>query len=446
MHVFHSLRAEDEPWLPKVFVPPIDYSLISERASAIVYSDAGGGRSAVLAMLKHETSGKEDKTGHVHWIAVSWEPDPPEQWDEHEVQHVWRKDVLAHCALGLLEHFSFHPDAWRRMPGWGQSFVLAFILAFPPPMLAYELDRLKEDAADAGVVWHSHLQHPPPSVNSLQTTLQRQSIAQIIRRLVSVLNRAGIQGIWVLMDGFERWEANIDLDRPRVKTSLERFFSTLAFFDYPGFAFKMAAPQTWRRLLSRTHAVSTRRVQEFELHWSEEALQTITERRLTLASGGKITSLTDLCEAPEVSQWLKRYGADNPRRWLAWTGDLYRAYLEAGGERPLPAEQWAKLRSRLVPRLRITPDRRVFVGSMEVTGLSESLYRVLEYLYEHSGEVCSRQALYQAYRPDEALPHGWENVMETVVWRLRQAIEPDPKHPMFIITERGRGIRLLRTR
>ena len=84
---------------------------------------------------------------------------------------------------------------------------------------------------------------------------------------------------------------------------------------------------------------------------------------------------------------------------------------------------------------------------MEVKGISESLFRVLEYLYVRDGEICSRKELYtRAYRPDEGLIGDWDGVMETVLWRLRQAIEPDPRHPIFLITERKRGIRLARTR
>ncbi len=319
----------------------------------------------------------------------------------------------------------------------------AFIGAFPPPMFDYKLARLQEEAPESGAAWLAHFKREPASASS---TLQRQPVFQIIKHLVMALKRADILGLWILVDGFERWEANIDLEKPQVKASLERFFSTLSFFDQPGFVFKIAAPLPWRRFLSRTHAVSTRRVQEFELRWREEALAAIAIRRLRLASGGAISSWADICEAPEVYAWLKRYGGGNPRRWLAWTGDLYRAFLEAGGDQPLSSDQWKKLRQKIAPRLRITPDNRIYVGSMEVQGLSQSLYRMLEYLYERSGEVCSRKELYQAYRPDEDLAYGWEAAVETAIWRLRKAIEPDPRHPIFIITERGRGVRLLRTR
>jgi len=442
MAAFGSLRAEDEPWLAQAFVPPPDFPLIAGRSSAIVYSEAGGGRTAVLSMLMHEAV-EEGAVDRAHWIAIPWEPDPPEHWEPSQIQNVWREDILSHCSLGLLEYFAGHPNAWDKFPEWARTFIQAFIGAFPPPMFDYELDRLQEETTESGAALLARLKH---NSSTTSATLQRQPVSQIIKRLVMALKRADILGLWILADRFERWEANIDLEKPQVKASLERFFSTLSFFDQPGFVFKIAAPLPWRRFLSRTHAVSTRRVQEFELRWREEALAAIAIRRLHLASGGAISSWADICEAPEVYAWLKRYGGGNPRRWLTWTGDLYRAFLEAGGDQPLSSNQWKKLRQKIAPRLRITPDKRVYVGSMEVHGLSQSLYRMLEYLYERSGEVCSRKELYQAYRPDEDLAYGWEATVETAIWRLRKAIEPDPRHPIFIITERGRGVRLMRTR
>ena len=443
LQAFAALRAEDEPWLPRAFHSPQDEALMAGPGSVVIYSEAGGGRSAMLRMLKRRSLSRHKKAAL--WLPVDWRPNPPEG-DERRTQMTWRRTLLESVALGALQYFAWEPRRREALPAWGQAYLSAFILAFASPLLDVELMQLHEEAPEASRAWLRTLNRPEGDLLLPPETVRLFPLTQAIRRLVEVVKRAGVQGVWVFVDGFERWEADLDLDDVVIQGALQRFFSTLAYFDQPGFAFKMAAPLRWRRFLTRTHAVNTRRVAEFELQWDVDDLTDIVALRLALASEGRVTKLIDLCDAPDVVTWLQRYGGGNPRRWLRWTGDLYRIYLEEGGERPLSIAMWRRLRTQLAPRLRITPDKRVWVGSLEIKGLSESLYRVLEYLYVRDGEICSRKELFtQAYRPGEAT-YGWEGTMETVIWRLRQAIEPDPHHPIFLITERGRGVRLARTR
>jgi DNA-binding response OmpR family regulator len=65
---------------------------------------------------------------------------------------------------------------------------------------------------------------------------------------------------------------------------------------------------------------------------------------------------------------------------------------------------------------------------------------LLTLLAEHSGETISVNSIADAL----GLPER-ERRRERVkwhVWKLRQAIEDDPKHPKLILTEPGQGYRL----
>jgi two-component system KDP operon response regulator KdpE len=71
--------------------------------------------------------------------------------------------------------------------------------------------------------------------------------------------------------------------------------------------------------------------------------------------------------------------------------------------------------------------------------LQPAEYLLLTHLAEHSGEIVSVSSIANALDlPDERRRER----VKWHVWKLRQSIEDDPKHPKLIITEAGRGYRL----
>jgi two-component system KDP operon response regulator KdpE len=84
--------------------------------------------------------------------------------------------------------------------------------------------------------------------------------------------------------------------------------------------------------------------------------------------------------------------------------------------------------------------RRVLVQG-EPIQLSPTEFSLLAVMIRHAGQILSaRQLLEQVW--------GWEymdNVeyLRVFVSRLRQKIEPDPKAPRYILTERGVGYRFV---
>jgi DNA-binding response OmpR family regulator len=117
--------------------------------------------------------------------------------------------------------------------------------------------------------------------------------------------------------------------------------------------------------------------------------------------------------------------------------------------------EWIEISRHHPPRLHIDlATDRVFVGYGEVHDLQPGAYKLLRYLYEHRPRTCSRSELY--YRAHLGLDHEprshedrewedptkWGGIVDTHLWRLRQKIERDPKRPLYIISERGRGVHL----
>jgi two-component system response regulator VicR len=80
----------------------------------------------------------------------------------------------------------------------------------------------------------------------------------------------------------------------------------------------------------------------------------------------------------------------------------------------------------------------------EPLSLSKLQYRLLAYLYERQGAVCTPQELFEAVY-GEHIPGGQASAdkrLEHLVTRLREKIEDDPSEPRYLITEHGRGLRL----
>ena len=64
-------------------------------------------------------------------------------------------------------------------------------------------------------------------------------------------------------------------------------------------------------------------------------------------------------------------------------------------------------------------------------------------LHRNAGRVCSKQEIAEAVWP-EYRAEVYDYQIESLVKRLREKLEPDPRQPVLILTVRGRGYRLSR--
>jgi len=80
-------------------------------------------------------------------------------------------------------------------------------------------------------------------------------------------------------------------------------------------------------------------------------------------------------------------------------------------------------------------DRRAVV-------LSPKEFALLAYLYEHRGQVCSKDDIGLAVWP-EYREGVYDYQIENLVRRLRARIEPDPNSPQLLLTLRGLGYKLV---
>jgi DNA-binding response OmpR family regulator len=87
--------------------------------------------------------------------------------------------------------------------------------------------------------------------------------------------------------------------------------------------------------------------------------------------------------------------------------------------------------------LRIDLLQHEILAGGEWLELSNTEYRLLAYLVQRAGRVVSTQEILEAvwgpeYRDNARYVHIY-------IWRLRQKLEEDPKHPRYVVTRRGVG-------
>jgi DNA-binding response OmpR family regulator len=73
--------------------------------------------------------------------------------------------------------------------------------------------------------------------------------------------------------------------------------------------------------------------------------------------------------------------------------------------------------------------------------LTSTEARLLFFMADNAGHVLShRELLEQVWGPEYVDNSDYTKLF---IWRLRQKIEPDPRHPRYILTERGVGYRMI---
>lgn len=88
----------------------------------------------------------------------------------------------------------------------------------------------------------------------------------------------------------------------------------------------------------------------------------------------------------------------------------------------------------------------VWVEGRPLADLSRLEFDLLRHLYRRLGQVCTREEIMNALYPTETQDPdkaGADNRIDTLVRRLRKAIEPAPAHPRYLLTVRGHGYKLI---
>jgi DNA-binding winged helix-turn-helix (wHTH) protein len=86
----------------------------------------------------------------------------------------------------------------------------------------------------------------------------------------------------------------------------------------------------------------------------------------------------------------------------------------------------------------------VLVDGKAIETLSDLEYRLLLFLYGRFDQVCDKYAIVETVWGEEYIDKVDDARIEKLISRVRQKIEPDPAHPRYLISLRGRGYKLTR--
>lgn len=453
MEAFDSHRAEDEPWLPAVFEAPPEFDLINSTRSCIVFGDPGSGKSAVYAVLIHNSL---TATERPHRLLVEWHPQPPKSQEELSSALVDRQldQVLDACAYSVIAFLARYPQTFTGTQQWVQWVLIWFVRCHLLGDFEVRTGRLAQQASEAGRELVAHLASSPVRAVLDPDTGPELVLAELVKALAEI----GLAGVWVLVDRLETWS---DIDASRLTAGLTAFLSALGLFEQRGFAYKIFLPTTLTSHLSSVSAIERRRVEVHHLRWTPNKLALLVSKRATLALGQPINSLASLCKDKSLPDWLQKCGDLTPRGWLEYMRPLVAAYLERvrrGQTAPIERAEWLEIRRRHPPLLKLDArSRTVMVGERAILDFPEGQFRLLAYLYANAGRTCSRSELH--YRADLGLDHEpravgdlyyespkeYSGKLDTAIWRLRDLIEPDLSEKnkyLFVITEKGKGYRL----
>ncbi len=442
---FRFLRAEEEPWLSACFVPPPEFSRMAESRSCVIFGEPGSGKTAICRELQARNTRPD---GRPVRLMTPWRPSPPPLEVRPDLAWVRRlvEGLLDACAAALVQYLCRFPEDYTRAPTWAQDRLIWFIHRYTLGQPEVRWGPWAEGSYPGAPLIRRILSAPVPVI-----LYDDASPEMVMAELLSGLGGLGLEGLWVIADGLEGW-ANVASEH--LTESLKSFLSTLSLFGQYSPVYKLFLPDEMEPAISRAEGLSRRRIEGVRIRWDAPALKSLLERRLAFAFGRETFPLEQLCNAPGLPGWLEKVGGTSPREWLDQVALLAEYYAMQPQSAPIDEETWKTLRREHPLRVYLDEEKRqVRIGGrlINLEDLPAKTYEMLRYLYRHSGRVVTKAELYfRAYLGKDRVPRQGDNdyewptryagLIDTNLWRLRQAIEPDPDDPVLLITRRGHGV------
>ena len=115
-------------------------------------------------------------------------------------------------------------------------------------------------------------------------------------------------------------------------------------------------------------------------------------------------------------------------------GSTFRAIMDALRDKRVEIIELAAPSHNVLAfgNIEIYPERRIVLKAGEKVRLNHGEFSMLLLLASTPGQVFSKEQLYDAAWNEE-YRYG-TTAVENIIWRLRQKLEDDPKHPVYIRT------------
>jgi hypothetical protein len=383
--------------------------------------------------------------------------------------------ILATGLTVLLREFVESPQGFLDLPQRRRRIFKALLESHAPSLLhpTFLSDHLREwgKEKEADLVEEAVEQEPQNVLLASTTELLPRflhaflveplellpgdlSLIERWRALVSLVRRVGLEAVCVLVDGLDEFSETALGAQEAMVSFLLPLVANLSLLEMPHVAFKFFLPLEVLEALQTNPAVRFDRLERYRLVWRDEHLVQMLQSRLQAFSGGRVPSLDAIADpsAPRrIDAQLARWAYGSPRNLLLLGDTLLAVHSGREGDpQPLFTEQdlqevperFGREYGPMVPRLSIDEkQQQVYIGGRPIEKLTPLEYDLLWFLYQNADEVKSKDDIYLAvYKTMEGVSN---EAIDSLVFRLRQKIEMSPKEPVYLITQRGQGYRLM---
>lgn len=286
----------------------------------------------------------------------------------------------------------------------------------------------------------------------------KATAVRLLGEFVDLAVAAGHQVVYVLVDRVDEFFETATNAAACAGFLLPLVSNPKLMEETPHLVFKFCLPTEIATEMRENPAFHFDRLPHYELEWQDEDLIEMLRGRVRAFNNQEIESLGEIATeeiAASIDQELATLAYGSPRRLLILGDFLLTAQCRrsATEETRLNRDDLKAARERyereygtLVPPLRVDDkQQRVMIGEQEIAGkLTPLEYKLLLFLYQAKGEVRSKDDVFDAiYGTADGVSN---EAIDSLVFRLRPEIERDPKNPVYLITERGRGYRLANTK
>lgn len=263
--------------------------------------------------------------------------------------------------------------------------------------------------------------------------------------------QSGLSGIYVFLDGLDETEA-LSTNTDVIVSLLSPLLSDLTLLRRKHTAFKVFLPLEIQDKLAARPGIRHALLHPCQIVWQDNLLKELLEVRLIKFSDGNYSDLAQLCDKSSdstITRDIVRHSQGVPRNLLRLGEALLLAHAFRGDNTnqltiddwkaalveyyDAPEDKWPE--SPLPPLLRFEERQQTFILGGRPIRLSDAPYTLLKFLHGHS----NRLVTYLELSNQTGLT--MDNIQK-ITSRIRQKIEPDPKKPIYLITEHGRGLRL----
>ena len=311
-HPFAKTNADEEPNLADYFVPPPFFDAVigdpSTPSASVVLAPRGGGKTALRRMI-------EENAIKYRFLPVSYDrfEFSTEQNLEDVTLQYHLRNIISRILLAYLSYLADFPDLIRKLDKPNRRHISLFVHTYLGDLTGDKLQDLLKELKGLPSrfrdFWRDNVGFLESFVNILlnKFDLERIDFPDIkqeeknltetykhqLEYLCGLVRNLGFSAIYVLLDKPDETEltgndpvATYQLIRPLIRD--------LELLGLEGFGFKFFL---WDQI-EPTYRLDARpdRVHQYKLNWSREALQRVLSERLKAFSGGKVTSLSALCE------------------------------------------------------------------------------------------------------------------------------------------------------